>query len=340
MELVKPIVELYRRMSCELPGDVVSALEAACGVEEKGSHAREVLETILENVRLARETSRPLCQDTGMPVFYVVRPKAASEAEIREAALRPMREAGKQRRPSPIIPARSKTRSETEIREAILRATREATDRGILRPNAVDPVIGVNSGDNTGEGFPVIHIREAGGAPESGSPDPHPAPLPERERGFLVIEAMLKGGGSENVGQRYKLPCASLGAARDLDGVRRCVLDAVWRAQGRGCPPYVVGVAIGGTRDATAALAKKQLLRKLDDTSPNAALAELEAQLLKQTNRLGIGPAGLGGKTTTIGVKIASQHRHCACFFVEVAFGCWAMRRARLIVSEKGARYE
>ena len=337
MELIKPVVELYRRMSYELPEDVTAALTAACAREEKGSPAREAIETIVENVRLAREKGRPLCQDTGTPVFYVMRPAAAGEAEIREAALRPLREVGPRRRVR--SPASRKTTSEADIRKAILRATREATERGILRPNAVDPVIDLNSADNTGEDFPIIHISERGGAMESGSPDPHPGPLPDRERGELVIDAMLKGGGSENVGARYKLPEARLGAARDLEGVRRCVLDAVWRAQGRGCPPYVLGVAIGGARDATAALAKKQLLRRLDDTSPNAALAELEAQLLKQTNRLGIGPAGLGGKTTAIGVKVASQHRHCACYFVEVAFGCWAMRRGRLLLDGGRPRY-
>ena len=291
MELVDPIVELYRRMSCELPGDVTAALEAACECEEEGTPARDAIETIARNVRLARENGRPMCQDTGCPVFYVVRPPTTSEAEIRDA---------------------------------ILAATRRATELGYLRPNAVDPVTDVNSGDNTGDGFPIIHIREALADKPPVAQD-------------IVIDAMLKGGGCENVGQRYKLPDASLGAARDLDGVRRCVLDAVHRAQGRGCPPYVVGVAVGGGRDATAALAKKQLLRPLDDRSPHTALAALEAQLMDETNRLGIGPAGLGGRTTVLGVKLAAQHRHCACYFVEVSFGCWAMRRARLVLDERGA---
>jgi len=316
MKLVESIVELYRRMSCELPVDVTAALEAACAREKAGTPARDAIEAIIENGRLARENGRPICQDTGCPVFYVVRPRAPSEAEIREAALRPQREVGWQ----PVKRAHLKSPGETDIREAILQATRKATELGYLRPNAVDPVTDVNSGDNTGEGFPIIHIEEG-------------------TTGALVIDAMLKGGGSENVGARYSLPDASLGAGRDLDGVRRCVLDAVHRAQGRGCPPYVVGVAVGGARDATAALAKKQLLRTLDDRSPNAALAELEAELLEQTNRLGIGPAGLGGRTTVLGVKIARQHRHCACYFVEVSFGCWAMRRARLALDEYGATH-
>jgi len=287
VDLVEPITELYRRMSCELPGDVAGALEEARRREKKDSPARDALETIIENVHLAREKTRPLCQDTGTPVFYVTRAKAMNEGEIREA---------------------------------ILAATREATRRGYLRPNAVDSLSGENSGDNTGVDFPIIHVEE-------GTTEP------------LVIDAMLKGGGSENVGARYQLPVASLGASRDLDGARRCVLDAVQRAQGRGCPPYVVGVAVGGARDATAALAKRQLLRAIDDRSPLAALGELEERLLDESNRLGIGPAGLGGATTVLAVKAAAQHRHCACFFVEVAFGCWAMRRGRLIVDESGAHH-
>ena len=288
MELVKPLIELYRRMSCELPGDVESALAAARRAESAGSLAREALDTLLENSRLAREKHRPLCQDTGLPVFYVARPAAVREGDVRDA---------------------------------ILRATREATRIGYLRPNAVDSVTGKNSGDNTGENFPIVHFHED-------------------DSGDVVIDAMLKGGGCENVGMRYKLPDESLNAARDLEGVRRCVLDAIHRAQGKACPPYIVGVAIGGSRDGTAALAKRQLMRRLDDRSDVAALAELETLLASEANELGIGPAGFGGKTTVLAVKIAAQHRPPASFFVEVSFGCWAMRRARLVVSENGARHE
>jgi len=288
MDLIRPIVELYRRMSCELPVDVTAALEAGLTREEKGSVGQDALRTILDNVAVAADAGRPMCQDTGLPVFYVARPREVSERELRDA---------------------------------ILEATREATKLASLRPNAVDAITGGNSGDNTGEGFPIIHIQETDG-------------------NAVVIDAMLKGGGCENVGERYKLPDSSLGAARDLDGVRRCVLDAVHKAQGRGCPPYVLGVAVGGARDGTAALAKKQLLRKLDDRSSDPELARLEATLTEETNTLGIGPAGFGGRTTVLSVKAAAQHRHCACYFVEVMFGCWAMRRGRLVVDETGARHE
>jgi fumarate hydratase class I len=159
-------------------------------------------------------------------------------------------------------------------------------------------------------------------------------------QGSVIIEAMLKGGGCENGGVRYRLPDPSLRAGRDLEGVRRCVLHAVHAAQGRACPPYVVGVALSGARDAAAALAKRQLLRRLDDASPLAPLAELEARLTRESNLLGIGPAGLGGKTTVFAVKLAAEHRHPASFFVEVSFGCWAMRRAKVVIAGTGARHE
>jgi fumarate hydratase class I len=339
VDLVEPIVELYRRMSSDLPEDVERALHAARDREDPSSPAREALDTILQNVRLARQMRRPLCQDTGIPVFYVTRPLAMSEREIREA---------------------------------IFEATREATRAGILRANAVDSLTGKNSGDNVGVGLPIIHIREhdAEVAPADKSLAAQESPtlpplggegqgLPaslyavasakegegaqRKEKalavqGAVVIEAMLKGGGCENVGLRYRLPDPSLAASRDLEGVRRCVLAAVHAAQGRACPPYVVGVAVGGARDSTAVLAKRQLFRRLDDVSPVSPLADLEARLLDESNLLGIGPAGLGGNTTVLAVKIAAEHRHPASFFVEVSFGCWAMRRAGAVIA--GTRHE
>jgi fumarate hydratase class I len=142
---------------------------------------------------------------------------------------------------------------------------------------------------------------------------------------------MLKGAGSENAGQMYKLPLAEINAQRDLEGVRRCVLDAVQKAQGRGCPPYIIGVGIGATKDQVTRLAKEQLIRKLTDVNKAGELAELEQQLLGDINSLGIGPMGLGGKATALGVKIGVNHRHPASYFVDVSVGCWAMRRGRLI---------
>jgi fumarate hydratase class I len=279
LKLRDGVVELYRKVATSLPPDIEEAVKAACLLETEGSTAASTLAVIAENIRRARETFRPMCQDTGVPVFYVKVPVGLSH---------------------------------TELRNTILEATREATVKVPLRPNAVDIVTEKNSGDNTGDGFPVMYIEET-------------------SAGTLTIDLMLKGAGSENAGQLYKLPLPEIGAQRDLDGVRRCVLDAVQKAQGRGCPPYVIGVGIGATKDQVTRLAKVQLMRKLNDASKVRELAELEQQLLRDINSLGIGPMGLGGRTTALGVKIGVNHRHPASYFVDVSVGCWAMRRGRLI---------
>jgi fumarate hydratase class I len=137
----------------------------------------------------------------------------------------------------------------------------------------------------------------------------------------------MKGGGSENMSRQYSLPDSSIGAGRDLEGVRRCILDAVQKAQGYGCAPGILGVCIGGDRACGFEEAKHQLLRKLDDVNRAPELARLEKRILKEANSLGIGPMGLGGKTTLLGVKIGSRPRVPASFFVTVAYLCWAARR-------------
>ena len=198
------------------------------------------------------------------------------------------------------------------MKATILDATVIATGKVPLRPNAVDILTDRNSGNNTGAGFPVVYIEEV-----------------SEDR--LRIDLMLKGAGCENAGQTYKLPLEELNAQRDLDGVRRCVLDAVFKAQGRACPPYTIGVGIGGAKDQVSILAKHQLFRRLTDTSEIPEIAALESRLLSEINSLGIGPMGLGGKTTAIGVKIGANHRHPASYFVEISVSCWANRRGRLI---------
>jgi fumarate hydratase class I len=110
------------------------------------------------------------------------------------------------------------------------------------------------------------------------------------------------------------------------------VLDAVHQAQGLGCSPGVLGVAIGGDRGTSYAASKQQLLRAVDDTNPSPELARMEAQLTQEANSLGIGPMGFGGATTVLGVKMTSQHRLPASYFVTVSYMCWADRRRRLTV--------
>ncbi|HUX75381.1 MAG TPA: fumarate hydratase [Anaerolineae bacterium] len=282
------LVELIRRASTDLPADVEAALRAAQAREEAGSAAAGALATILENVALARANSTPVCQDTGVPIFHVTHSRGVSTREVR-----------------------------AQLEAAVAEATRQA----YLRPNAVDALTGRNSGNNLGVGFPTCHFEELEDT-GCGQPDDAGCGQPVR------VDLLLKGGGSENVGAQYKLPHAPLEAGRDLEGVRRVVLDAVTRAQGKGCAPGVLGVAIGGDRGTGMVHAKEQLLRRLDDVNPVPELAALEERVWRDCNELGIGPMGFGGKTTVLGVKIGAYHRLPACYFVSIAYMCWACRRA------------
>lgn len=282
--LREAVFELIRRTSFELPQDVEKALHRALAAEEPSSTAALILSSYLENMEMAGEREAPLCQDTGLPLFFVSHPADTARDVLSRS-----------------------------IREAVIRAT----EKEYLRPNAVDAVSGKNSGNNIGKGFPAIYFTE-GAAPG------------------LEISLILKGGGSENVGRQYSLPDGELDAGRDLEGVRRVVLDAVRKAEGKGCPPGVLGVCIGGDRGSGYVESKRQLLRKLDDVNSDPSLTELEARLLREANLLGIGPLGLGGKSTLLAVKIGALHRAPASFFVTVTYMCWEYRRRTLFMNADG----
>ena len=194
---------------------------------------------------------------------------------------------------------------------------RRATAQSYLRPNSVESLTGKNTGNNLGDDFPYFHFEEW-------------------EEDYLKVDLMLKGGGCENVGAQYSLPDARLEAGRDLEGVRRAVLDAVQQAQGLGCAPAVIGVAVGGDRGSSYIKSKEQFFRPLDDENPNAQVAALEERLTEEANELGIGPMGFGGKTTVLAVKIDSLERLPASYFVTVSYMCWADRR-RTMVYRDGA---
>ena len=202
--------------------------------------------------------------------------------------------------------------STLQMKRQIKEAVAEATAKAYLRPNAVDSLTGKNSGNNIGDEFPSFHFHEW--------EEPH-----------LKIDLMLKGGGCENVGAQYKLPDTSLGAGRNLEGVRRAVLDAVNKAQGKGCAPAVIGVAVGGDRGTGYIKSKEQFYRDLNDTNEDPELEHLEKRLTEEANSLGIGPMGFGGKTTVLGVKVADLHRLPASYFVTASYMCWADRRRTLI---------
>jgi len=195
----------------------------------------------------------------------------------------------------------------SQIREAVAKATR----LGKLRPNSVDSITGENSGDNLGPGTPIIHFEQW-------------------EEDEIEVKLILKGGGCENMNSQYSLPAElpNLGRAdRSLEGVRKCILHAVWNAQGKGCAPGAIGVCIGGDRTSGYVNAKEQLFRTLDDVNPDGRLAELEATIMGTVNTLGIGTMGFGGNVSLIGCKIGMLNRLPASFFVSVAYDCWAFRR-------------
>src|SRR5215471_6706851 len=193
------------------------------------------------------------------------------------------------------------------IREAIA----EATTRGKLRPNSVDSITGANSGNNLGPGTPIVHFDQW-------------------DKNEIEIKLILKGGGCENTNAQYALPTDldHLGRAdRNLEGVKKCILHAVWKAQGKGCSPGAVGVCVGGDRTSGYLHAKEQLFRTLDDTNPDPRLAAIEDAVMDAANELTVGPMGFGGKTSLIGCKIGALNRLPASFFVSIAYDCWAFRR-------------
>lgn len=210
--------------------------------------------------------------------------------------------------------------NQIQIKKAVREAVAEATRRGKLRPNSVDSLTGANSGDNLGPETPVMHFEQW-------------------EQDEVEIKLILKGGGCENKNIQYSLPCSldRLGRAdRNLEGVRKCILHAVWQAQGQGCAPGAVGVCIGSDRAHGYDLAKNELFRTLDDVNPNPTLARLEAEIMEQANKIGVGAMGFGGNASLIGCKITAANRLPASFFVSVAYDCWAFRRLGIRVDAAG----
>ena len=185
-----------------------------------------------------------------------------------------------------------------------------------MRQNSVDSLTGKNDTMNIGPGHPSIHFHE-------------------HKSKTVEIRLMLKGGGCENVGAQYALPYSPLGAGRDLEGVRKVILDAVQKAQGKGCGPGVLGVCIGGDRGSGYIESKEQLLRSLDDKNSHKDLKKLEADIVETSNKLGIGPMGFGGKTTLLGCKISALNRLPASYFVSISYMCWAFRRQGVTLTGK-----
>jgi fumarate hydratase class I len=279
------MIALITETSSNLPSDVRRAIAAAIDRERPETRADLAMTTISLNIDMAVDSVSPVCQDTGMPTFFVHTPKGADQLFMKQ-----------------------------EIEAAIAEATRQ----GKLRPNAVDSLTGKNSGNNLGEHMPSIHFEPW-------------------ERDEIEVKLILKGGGCENKNIQYSLPMEVPGmgrAARDIDGVRKCILHAVFQAQGQGCSPGFIGVGIGGDRTSGYELAKKQLLRSVDDTNGDPDLAVLEEEIMTAANKFNIGPMGFAGATTLMGCKIGKSHRVPASFYVSVAYNCWAFRRLGVVIDQ------
>lgn len=270
--------KLIVETSTKLPKDVRRAILAAKLKENAGTRAAMSLDTITDNILKADENVSPICQDTGLPTFKIKVPVGVNQIKMKKA-----------------------------IRQAIADATQDTK----LRPNSVDSITGDNSGDNLGEGTPVIKFEQW-------------------EEDYIDARLILKGGGCENKNIQYSLPCELEGlgrAGRDLDGIRKCIMHSVYQAQGQGCSAGFIGVGIGGDRTSGYELAKEMLFRSVDDVNPNENLRKLEDYVMENANKLGIGTMGFGGETTLLGCKIGVINRIPASFFVSVAYNCWAYRR-------------
>ena len=200
-----------------------------------------------------------------------------------------------------------------ELKGLILDAVKIATMNIPLRPNTVDPFSGENHKDNTGDNIPYITWDFVEGSD-------------------VYITALPKGGGSENMS---KLGMLKPGVG--IEGVKDFVVTEMIKAGGNPCPPTIVGVGIGGGADLAMKLGKKSLLRSVDDRHKDKTIAAIEEELIKRINDSGIGPMGLGGKTTVLDVHIEKAHRHPASLPVGIAVQCWADRRAKMVIHSDGS---
>ena len=264
-------VKLLQLAVTELPQDVKEALQLAYSKEDNPV-GKSQLKAILDNVELAEKNKSPICQDTGVVIFYV---KAGSKLDGLD-----------------------------QIEDALRKATLKATKQVPLRPNTIDPFTQKNTGDNTGRHIPYIHWEIVPG-------------------NTLEITALPKGGGSENVSG-----LGMLSPSQGISGLKKFVIDTVINAGAKPCPPTILGVAVGGGADIAMNLAKQTLIKPLNQPNSDPKLAKLEAELREAANLTGIGPMGLGGKTTVLDVKIDYAHRHPASYPVAVVVQCWAARRA------------
>jgi fumarate hydratase subunit alpha len=263
------VVDLLQKAVTILPSDVKAAINKAYETETDDVPKMQ-LRAILDNITLAEQNATPMCQDTGIHIFYVTLGKTEAE----------------------------------NISEAIIEGVKEATKKVPLRPNAVHPLTRENPGNNTGLRMPYINYRFS-------------------DEDYLEIGVMPKGAGSENMSA-----LSMLTPSQGVKGVKEFALNTVLNAGGKPCPPTIIGMGIGGSADISMKLAKEALVRPLDQKHSDPEIAELEQELFTELNSLGIGPMGLGGKTTLLGLNIEYAYCHTASLPVAINVQCWAARKA------------
>jgi fumarate hydratase subunit alpha len=276
-DIQNAVVELLRRTVVKLPADVEQAIRKAYAAETD-EVPRMQLKAIVDNIELAGKMNTPMCQDTGVTIFYVTLPRDCR----------------------------------VDVGKGIVEGVRRATKEVPLRPNAVHPITRKNPGDNVGEKMPYINWKVG-------------------DQDFIEITVMTKGAGSENMSA-----LAMLTPAAGLKGIKEFALNTVLKAGSNPCPPTIIGMGIGGSADIAMKLAKEALLRPIDRRHKDPEIAKLETELLESMNMLGIGPMGLGGKTTMLGLNIEYAYCHTASLPVAINVQCWAGRRGTVRIHKGG----
>jgi len=271
--LLQPLKAMILDAACNLECDIRQKIVAA-RADETSRIGQTILQEILENADIASKEHLPICQDTGVAVFFVSK---GVDCFV-----------------------------EGGLTRIIQQATAEAYREGYLRKSMLsDPLDGINTNDNTPA---VIWLEECDGDQ-------------------LTISFTAKGGGAENM-SAIKMLKPSDG----VSGIKEFVVETVKKAGGNACPPMIIGVGIGGTFEKCAWLAKKALLRSISEPNSNQYYANLEKELLELVNSTGVGPQGLGGKTTALGLMIESFPRHIASLPVAVNIQCHASRHKTITI--------
>lgn len=278
-------LELVKRSCTGIAQDAMTLLKRAY-FNERNLTAKKMLETMIKNAELAKETNKPVCQSPGFPVVY---------AKIGRAI-----------------------KVEVNIQRIFQKAIVESTKKGYLRPSIVHPITRKNPGDSSGVGVPEVEVELD----------------PDVDYAEFIIS--FKGCGSELANVLRVLTPAQLG--RDGVGIKKLVLESTVAAGGIPCPPTAIGIGIGGQMHYAAKLSRKAVsVREWTDINPNQELAKLENDLLTSINSLGIGPAGIGGDTTALAVKVEMASTHTAICPVAINFHCWVARRSKARIYSDGS---